>query len=72
MITVSKTLSLDEWNEIAETVEDISNELSDGFLMVWQWMRAKIRWNGKVYYVSGWQPPGDKPYVELTEDKIRV
>lgn len=72
MITVSQTLSLDDWNDIAETVEDISNELPDGFLMIYQWMRAKIRWNGKVYYASGWHPPDSKPYVELTEDKIRT
>lgn len=49
-------LTYEEWNcLIAEKkIEDLSGELPEGFLMVGQKMRAKIRWEGVVYYASAW------------------
>lgn len=69
VVQVKERLSVKEWEEINLNgeVEDLSRELEDGFLMIYQWMRAKIKWKGKIYYASGWAPPGEKLYVDLTE-----
>jgi hypothetical protein len=68
-IKVSMRLTQKQWEQINLNgeVEDLSNELPDGFLMIYQWMRAKIRWKGKIYYASGWSPPDSQVCVDLTE-----
>ena len=65
-----RTLTQEEWTALVESkqVEDISDQLPDSFLMVYQWMRAKIKYDGKTWLASGWNPPSsDKPYVNLQE-----
>ena len=66
-------LSFEEWNELLETglVDDISDELPDSFLMVYQRMRAKILYKGQKFYVSGWQLPEDKEgYVSIIPENL--
>ena len=58
-------LSLKQWEKITPKVKDISSELPDEFLMIGQWMRAKIIWRKKKYYATGWSI--GRPYVDLTE-----
>jgi hypothetical protein len=56
-----------QWCDIVASglVVDISHELPDGFLVIYQWMRAKVLLEGKKYFVDGWCPPGGEAYVEL-------
>lgn len=64
-------LSEAEWQKLlkAKKIEDISDKLEDSFLVVYQTMRALIRYEGKVYFATGWGPPSGDPYVELIETK---
>lgn len=63
-------LTIEEWNKLLDNkeIKDISSELLDSFLMIYQTMRAKIIWKDKKYLASAWAPPGNnKAYVELKE-----
>jgi hypothetical protein len=63
-------LTMDEWNLLVDKkeIEDISSELPNSFLMIYQVMRAKIIWQGKKWYASAWKPPEAKePFVQLIE-----
>jgi hypothetical protein len=57
------------WNKMLwdKEVKDISQELPDSFLVIYQVMRAKIEWKGKKYFATGWAPPESDPYIELRE-----
>ncbi len=66
------TVSIKEWNEnivphVGKEIKDISHELPPGFLMVGQTMDALVEYKGKKYSCVGWQQPGDKGRVEITE-----
>jgi hypothetical protein len=62
-------LTMEQWNKMLDNkeIEDISNELSDSFLVIYQVMRAKIIWQGKKWLAKAWAPPSEEPFVELEE-----
>ena len=64
-------LTLTEWNKLMDDkqIQDISNELPDGFTVIHQIMRAKVIYQGKKWLANGWNPPGSDAYVELKEVK---
>jgi hypothetical protein len=57
------------WNEFVKAGEykDISQFLPTEFLMINQWMRALILYQGAQWYVIGYKYPGSAPYVVMTE-----
>jgi len=55
-----------EWKAEVGSMEDISDELPDSFLMFGQIMRAKVRYKGKVYYASAWSN-GKDAWVDMVE-----
>lgn len=46
-------------------IKDISSELPDAFLVVGQFMRAKVLYQDKKWFAAGWT--GAAPYVSLQE-----
>jgi hypothetical protein len=62
-------LTVEQWNKLLDNkeVKDISDELPNSFLVVYQVMRAKILWQGKKYLANAWAPPGGKTFVDLRE-----
>lgn len=60
-----------EWDQFitdyGDSLKDISSELSNSFLMYGQFMKGKIIFQGKKYFVTGWNSP-NMCYVDIKEE----
>lgn len=65
-----KRLTLSQWRAMVKSrgFKDISSELPGGFMLTYQWMRAKIVVGNLTYYASGWCTPDGKQFVELVRE----
>jgi hypothetical protein len=69
---MSMRMTLKEWNDLVlkGELEDISDRLPNSFWLIYQILRALVKWKGKVWYVAGWHPPGEQAYVVLKEWEV--